>query len=275
MMPSPTETMAARSALPAAEVRWLPLRLLADVTASPLDRYPARHWSGSLAAEMRHALADGAPDALIDIAAALAWGLHDMTPWKDLHLEGLVRESMISALAAVESLRSTPGARGSAGWDTAAQGQADLEAALDNLKSVFAYIRQKDRDVAPLVFLFLSLVAGLCESEPRFVDLSLRTLRDLGASARLRSEALDREANAILLADTTPDAQRKREADWATRPDGAAREAAFWKYEVEKSRRKSSLTTEAATLRTGAEATALYSEFVSRIAAARRAGHAA
>jgi len=60
------------------------------------------------------------------------------------------------------------------------------------------------------VFLFLSMVAALAESEPRFVDLSLRTLRDLGASARMRADVLEREGLAITLADDSPEAQRRR-----------------------------------------------------------------
>jgi len=255
-----------------AELRWLPLRVLSQVIVSPLERYPARRWNGSLAGEIRHALTGGDSDRLVELASALAWGMHEMTPWADLHLEGLMRESMVSALTAVELL-STPPAGATvpaSGWQAAQAHRAEIEAALENLKSVFSFLRQKDRDVAPLVFLFLSMVAALAESEPRFVDLSLRALRDLGASARLRADALEREIQAIVLADDRPEAQRRREAEWASRPDGAAREAAFWKYEVEKSRRKTLLTDTVLSLRQGVEASALYSEFISRLAEVHR-----
>jgi hypothetical protein len=257
---------------PGAETRWLPLRLLAAVTASSLEGYPARRWSGSLGSDMQRALGASDPGHLVELAAALAWGVREKTPWQQLHLEGLTRESLMSALAAVEALGERPSGAvdASAALETASAHQAELEAALDNLKSVFAYVRQRDRELAPLVFLFLSLVASLLESELRFVDLSLRTLRDLGASARIRAEGLEREAAGILLADDSPEAQRKREGEWAARVDGAMREAAFWKHEVEKSVRKTSLAESAQLLRQGSEAAALYSEFISRVAEARR-----
>jgi len=82
------------------ELRWLPLRVLSQVIASPLERYPARRWSGSLAAEIRRALTGGDRDRLVDLASALAWGMHELTPWGTLHIEGLMRESMVSALSA-------------------------------------------------------------------------------------------------------------------------------------------------------------------------------